>query len=550
MNADINSLYIKRPDPVQTIKFTPTPNQIEHKPWEDKLAILVCQIKIWDAKGTDWFTIPSDTRPLIIRECESIEVTDSSKDLINKAVVRFPRGTVISLTSKRDKKVKTGTASDNTQTEQPLSTATNNGEFMTASTSVYKDDDVPTTSIAMNYDDKGLIEFNRTKTEAALLSTNDVAIGNRIEIRLGYAYSEGEFKRMNTTLDHSDMDVVFTGFITSISADTPLELECTNMAHILASISAPNIPFKDSLKISDFLGDNSTYNLLKDTGISLAKQSEGLDIYIRGGTISDNLTVADVLSAWGDGGILCMIETLSNGKAQLKVGQMFSVGMNGDDLPNNDKKYITYTGGDNTVKIIQTNWDVAEDKLTAKSSDKKYLAVEAHGTYTDVESGKKITKLLKLTVRKNPDVDDVDEEGFQVINAHEYAKQKVTQHRNGTMTNRRVKGRLQDRVDLDKYNVVTYFSTTPQVKKEQLVEEAKQYWAKYSPNGIKGSLSIFGDVMVRPSDIIGLIDPRRPERNGYYYVEAVHTTFGVNGYRRELTIPHKVTNFKGKVQII
>lgn len=253
MASDLTERLNQRPDLVQQIEYTLSPEYHMHEAYEDKLAILVCQIKIWKAKGNDWFSIPTANQCLTIRECESIEVSDSAKNLINKAVVRFPRGTVISLSSHKDKSVVTGDLTDLTENFEDLKKANNNGDLLTTSTALFNQDGVSTTSIAANYDDKGLIDFNRTKNEIALLSPNDVAIGNRIEIRLGYAYSEQEFEKMNTADSDPNLDVVFTGFITSVSVDTPLVLECTNMAHILASVSTPNISAKATLMVKDFL---------------------------------------------------------------------------------------------------------------------------------------------------------------------------------------------------------------------------------------------------------------------------------------------------------
>ena len=560
MASDYIKQLTQRPDfekNGQIVNFTREPNYVKHQPYEDKLAILVCQIKIWKAEGTDWFKIPKADQCLTIRECKSIEITDSAKDLINKAVVKFPRGTVIHKSSIPEKVVTTGDSADGTNTEQTLADATNNGEIITPGTSQYSEDGTSTTSIAVNYDDKGLIDFNRSKTEAALLSSNDIAIGNRIEIRLGYAYSEAEFNQINATDNGagSKLDVAFTGFITSISVDTPLEIECTNMAHILASVSAPNTEAKSTITIKDFLDDDGQYHLLKDTGIPLAESSKKSEIFVSGGTITDNLSVADVLTEWGKSGVLCMMDTKSDGSVELRVGLTYYAGQGGDKLPNNDKKYITYNGGINTVKLIQFDWDVAQDKLSLKHNDKKYLAVEAHGYYTDTEEGVQKRKFFKLTIRKNPNTDDegwlIDNDNeFQVVNKRESKGNKSIKHKNGTTSNRRINGHLTDRVNLDKYTVVTYMSTTPNITQDQLIEEAKQFWAKYNPNGISGSISIFGDLYIKPTEVVGLIDIRQPEKNGYYYVESVSTTFGVDGYRRELTIPFKIATFSKPVQII
>lgn len=548
MASDLTERLNQRPDLVQQIEYTLSPEYHMHEAYEDKLAILVCQIKIWKAKGNDWFSIPSANQCLTIRECESIEVSDSAKNLINKAVVRFPRGTVISLSSHKDKGVVTGDLTDLTENFEDLKKANNDGDLLTTSTALFNQDGVSTTSIAVNYDDKGLIDFNRTKNEIALLSPNDVAIGNRIEIRLGYAYSEQEFEKMNTADSNPNLDVVFTGFITSVSVDTPLVLECTNMAHILASVSTPNISAKATLMVKDFLDDDGEYHLLKDTGIPLAASSKGSTIAVSGGSISNNLTIADVLTEWNKSGVLCMMETKSDGSVQLRVGLTYYAGKGGGGLPNNDKKYITYNGGNNTIKLIQFDWDVAQDKLTLKRNDKKYLAVEAQGRTKE-------NQFFKLTVRKNPDPDDegwmIDADSqFQIVNRRKVKDRKKMKFINGTWSTKRIEGHLTDAAKLDKYNVIHYLSTKVGITEEELIEEAKQYWANYNPNGISGSIVIFGDLFIKPTEIVGLIDVRQPEKNGYYYVEAVNTTFGINGYRRELSIPFKIATFSKTVQII
>ena len=548
MAADSTSLRTQRPDIVQKRDYTLTPQYYEHKAYEDKLAILVCQIKIWKANGTDWFSIPTANQCLTIRECESIEISDSSKELINKATVRFPRGTVISLSSKKDKNVKSGNKENSTEKTNNLKDTNNDGDVTSTSTAQFSDDGISTTSMAVNYDDKGLIDFNRSKTEKALLSPNDVAIGNRIEIRLGYAYSEIEFNKMNTADNDPNMNVAFTGFITAVSVDTPLELECTNMAHVLTAVSTPNISVISTLFVKDFLDDDGKYHLLKGTGISLAESSRGSNISVSGGAISNNLTIADVLSEWSKSGVLCIMETKSDGSVRLRVGLTYYAGKGGGNLPNNDKKYITYNGGNNSVMLIQFDWDVAQDKLSLKRNDKKYLAVEAQGRTKD-------NQFFKLTIRKNPNSDDegwmVDSDGqFQVVNRRKVKDRKKMKYVNGTFSTKMVEGHLTDPVKLDKYNVIHYLSTKIGITEEELIEEAKQYWANYNPNGISGSLVIFGDLFIKPTDIVGLVDVRQPEKNGYYYVESVNTTFGINGYRRELKIPFKIASFAKPVQII
>lgn len=550
--TDYYKLRTSRPDhAIQLQQFQATPKGQTHKPYEDQLAILVCQIKIWNAKTPDWFTVPAASSCTTLRECESVEVTDSAKELINKAVVRFPRGTVIKLRSNKSSEVKTGDKADQTDSKDTLQNATNDGEVTTPQSASYSDNNVSTTSMAVNYDDKGLINFNRSKNEPALLNPNDVAIGNRIEIRLGYAYSETEFKEMNET-DHTDnskgMDVVFTGFITAASVTTPIELECTNMAHILTAINTPNMKAKAMIDVKDFLDEDGTYHLLKDTGIELAECSKKSTIQVSGGSISNNLTVADILTEWNKAGVLCLMDTdRSTGKVQLRVGLTYYAGSGGGNLPNNDKKYITYNGGDNSTTLLQFDWDVAQDKLSLKRNDKKYLAVEAFGRTK--------TQMFKFTIRKNPDSDDegwmTDASGqWDVVNERELVNRKTAKFEEGVLTTKKINNRLKNPIDMSNYTVIPYMSTKIGITKDALMEEAKQYWAKYNPNGISGSIVIFGDIFIKPTQIVGLIDRRQPEKDGYYYVESVNTTFGLDGYRRELKMPFKVASFKGQVEFI
>ena len=547
MTNPINSAWTQRPS-VQRVKYTTEPKYYSHQSYEDKLAILVCQIKIWQPKEHDWFNVPTADNCLTIRECESIEITDSCKELMGKAVVKFPRGTVISLSKKKNKAIAIRDSLTNTALQLSLKDVTMDGDVMTPNAYLFKDDKTSTTSMAVNYDDKGLIDFNRTKTEPALLSPNDVAIGNRIEIRLGYAYSESEFNEMNAADKDDRLPVMFTGFITSISVNTPLQLECTNMAHVLSCISTPNISARAVLSVKDFLDENGKYHLLKDTGIELSEHSKGLDISVSGGTISENLTVYDVLAQWNKAGILCMMDLQSDGKVKLRVGLSYYAGKGGGALPNNDKKYITYNGGNDSVLFIQFDWDVAEDKLTLKNNDKKYLAIEAHARTS-------ANQIYKLTVRKNPDDDDdgwlTDKNGdFQVVNNRKVEPRKKAKIINGTTSTKKLSSKIKDKVGLDKYTVIPYFSQKIDISEKELIEEAKQFWAKYNANGISGSLTIFGDLPIRPTEIVGLIDPRNPEKDGYYYVESVNTSFGIGGYRKELTIPYKIASFSKPVEII
>lgn len=529
-----------------------TPSYAYHGSDEDRLMILCCQLKIWQPKKADWFSVPSvdDNGVLVIREVNSIEVSKSYKDVIGTAVIKIPRGTVIENRYKnaivKDGDDDVGLESDGMDVRD----ATAMGDTISVYTARYASDGVSVTSMAPNYDDKGLLEFNRVSKDEALLEPSDIAIGNRIEIRLGYAYSEDEYEQIKAGEGKDlNLDLVFTGFITGISVGTPLEIECENMAHLLTTFSIPkNITDKTQLTVKDFLDDGGKYQLLKDTGLQLTDATKACagKIDVKGAPVSDQMSVVDVIDLWRKFGVMAYMEDDNGtGVSKLRVARVYYSGKGGTGMPTDKQEYITYNGGNNVYVIVQADWDVAEDNLGLMNTDKKYLAVEAEGRNKD-------GNWFKFTLIKRPDIDDdgwtTDKDGqFYISNEQEYTPRKKKKHKNGTNNTLVKKQKLSNKVSMKRYNVVPYISTKVGITRDELVEEAKQYWNNYVPNGIDGSITIFGDLDVQPAQIIGLVDQRQPEKNGYYLVESVDIEFGVNGYRKKLKLPYKLASFGGPV---
>ena len=532
-----------------------TPSYVYHKSEEDRLMMLCCQIKIWQPKGTDWFDIPAHDACLCIREVSSIEISKSYKDVISTAVVRIPRGTVVDMRNKQAN-VKQGDEETGTESKNQLLTdATAGGDMMTVDSARYLDDGTPTASLAPNYDDRSLLDFNSSQNEVALLEPGDMAIGNRIEIRLGYAYSEKEYEliKKNEGKDYN-LNLVFTGFITGISVGTPLEIECENMAHLLTTFSIPkNITDKTPLTVIDFLGDGSKYDVLKDTGLKLTDATTQCSgdhkIDVRGAAVADQMSIVDVIDLWRKRGVMSYMEDdNATGESKLRVAKIYYAGPGGTGMPTNEVDYITYNGGNNVYVIIQADWDIADDNLGLMHTDKKYLAVEAEGKNKD-------GNWFKLTIIPKPDIVDdgweVDKtEKFLIKNEQEYKPRKARKRSNGSNNTLVKKQKLSNKVSMKRYNVVPYISTKLNVTRDELVTEAIQYWKSYVPNGIEGSLTIFGELDIQPAQIVGLVDQRQPEKNGYYLVESVDIEFGMNGYRKKLKLPYKLASFGGAVQTI
>ena len=534
---------------IQLQAYQDTPRYVKHGADDDKLAILVCRIKVWKPSNRNWFDIPTGDNCLVIREVESIEISNSYKELISKAVLKFPRGTIVEKRYKANEKINMDSGNgDGKQTAQNVKEATANGDLLTYSaqqvTTNKTTDTIKVAGSLVSLDGKqvdvGLTNINKHLNEKDLLDPNDFNVDNRIEIYLGYAYSEDEFKAMQA--DDSkvpqNMEMVFTGFVTACSVSTPLEVECENMAHVLTTINVPNITEKGTMTIDDFLSDNGRFHLLKDTGIKLSNSNGSSRVEVGKFQISSNLTVADVLSQWSRYGLTAYMENNSDGTSSLRVGRVYYAGKGGNSLPTTDKNYITYNPG-SQYNIIQFDWDVAQDNLSLTHNDKKYLAIKATGRNASGE-------FFSLTLRKNDASSDDwisskdDGDTWSVVNKKVISKRAIKRGE-GYVTTRHTKDKIKL---LDNYDVQTYISQTYPCTEVTLLEEAKQYWNKYVPNGISGTISIFGDRAVNPSDIIGLIDPRQPQKNGYYLVESVNITFGTSGYRKELKIPYKIANFK------
>lgn len=522
--------------------FSTTPTYHYHGSDEDVLNILVCQIKVWKAEGNKWFDVPTIDRCTVLNECESIEVHNTYKELISKAVVRLPRGTVISKITRVDKKVKTGNMSESSQ-ETDLSKATASGQLISDESKVYDDGSstLPITAVRSEDVDYGIIKVTRSSSDR-LASADDFAMGSRIQIKAGYVDDAYRAEEIRLEDDPAELELIFTGFITGCSAGTPLEIECENMASMLKKVSCPKVVSKGDVTVNDFLKAGGTYHLLDGTGIELSPVSAETNINIGKVDLSSDVTVADVLTEWGKSGIMAFVEP--DGK-HIRVGRVLYQGAGGRELPNSNKEYLSYDDN-NSYAFVQFDWDVAEDGLNVVAHDKRFLAVQATGMTAD-------KKIFKLTVRANPnkklesdDDYDVIDGDVQVVNERRPRKKKPRKAwgkaavpQSGSV----VETVSETKVDLSKYTVVPYIAKGS-VTREQLIKEANEYRKKYTPNGIKGSLTLFGDVRVQPTNVIGLIDRRNPQKNGYYLIESVDTDFGVNGYRKKITIPYKIMNFK------
>lgn len=433
------------------------------------LNVLCCRITIGDADPANPMAIQN---PVVLTEVQEIEIVETYKKLIGTAKVIFPKGTVYQSTI--------------------IGNATLEGKDASRITTEVMED--------------GII-IEKKSTQAAV-GKDTFKTGQRINIKLGY---DGVLKNM------------FDGYVTAYNSDNLFELQCENMAYRLKLKQAPKFETPLSTKVNDVLGEK--YDLLKDTGFEIHSETKRFDINIGKVKITDNFTIADVLSDWSKYKVYCFLkydENSPDAMPRIAVGRPYS----------SSKAQPSFPGSDDMIPYkIYFNYHVAESNLKVLKVDPKFLAVTGKALGAD-------EKFFEVTVRLNPDYDasKAGSKEFQTINATQISRKTHKLTGNTTAAGAGTK----TKVDLSTYTVVPYMSPNMRIDSDKLVEEAIEYFKSYNLNGITGTLTLFGDFGLPSAVQVELIDDRNPTKNGVYIVEEVKTTFGTKGYRQVLKIPYKV----------
>lgn len=472
--------------------------------------ILISLIEVWTPKDKKKPNGEVSGDIMRICEVEEVQIEESFKKLIGTASVRFPRGTIIR---------KTVTAR----------TAAEDKDFQKISASI---------------SNSGVIEETRTETSVASVDT--FAVGQRIKIYLGYTtdplvaemaktgntgktiYNDNDTYQQylsnfkNTGPDSKKyMSLMFDGYITKVSLDTPIELECENLASYLKTITCPKVKLK-KCEVKDFLGDKGRYKMLQDTGLILHPDTAGMDFDLGAVELSTELTVADVLTEWAKYDMFCYVSDY-NGQPAIQIGRAYFSNPGRDSLLN----ATTIPG----VVPIHFDYHVADNGLTLTSSDKDFLAVKAKGISSD-------DKFINITILRNTKYDPGKPESksnsrYRYVNETKLSKKALKAGK------RYLTDAPNDKVDMKLYTQIAFVSKTIPTTVEKLAEEAIKYFEGYNMTGIEGSLTLFGDLHIRTAQQVQLIDNRYPGKNGVYLVEEVTTTFGTkDGFRQRITLPY------------
>lgn len=477
-------------------------------PGQPSFHILVCLIKIWtpqDPKNTA--EEPEDA--LFITEVENIEIDDSYRKLINTASVKFPPGTIIK---------KTVTAED----EKSLAA---------------------NAAISADIDDTGVLYTTRSYTQKAQLS--DFKVGSRIKIWLGYTTdpdvaesfkltskssihrSENRSKRNEYIADTKFLRLMFNGYITKCSIDYPIEIECENLASALKKVSCPDKNYTNAT-VNDMMsadgGPKYKANLLKNTGLALHPDTKKCDINVGEIKLNSYLTVADVLTEWAKYKVFAFIKE-HNGTPYIAVGRTYFSNAGKDSI-------LELKSEESTIPKICFDYHVANNGLTLMNTNKDFLVVEASCLDKD-------DKFYTIAIRRNPEWNEKmgSDKKWQLMNETKISKK--AQQLGAT-----VLGKSKDKVDLSTYTVIPYMSRKLRIGHDELLQEAIKHFESYNMNGIDGTLTLFGDLGLKSGTKVELEDKLHPQKNGYYLVDEVHTTFGTKGYRQKIKLPYCISRFK------
>lgn len=484
-------------------------NETYKQSGKEAFHILICLIQVWDYSKENFMKPPKNC--LEIAEVESIQVSDSYKQLINKATVRFPRGTVIRKTSETIEEVKK-------DAEKVDATLDSHGVLLTT---------------------------RKTYSQAATVT--DFAYGKRIRIFVGYTTDPriASLPKFNAqtrksifnddSLHQEYFDAIkgsgpiFDGYITRCSIDTPIEIECEDLASVLKQYNAPNIPKPKELTVNDLLADDGKYHMLKDTGFTLAPATKSCNINIGKAEFNRDLTVADVLTTW------------TKFKLFSYVWVKYDDDMGGTPYIVVGRSYFSNGGKDSILKQreeqgyareyeIYFNYNVAANGLSLTESNKDFLCIQG-------QSMDKNGKFYSLTLRINPEWHEGDppKDKWQILN--EVTLSKKMQRMGATVMS---KGK--NKVDLNRYTVVPYMSAKIGATHEELLQELIQYYEAFNMNGIQGNLTLFGDFQLRSGCKVHLYDDYYPAKNGVYFVDEVTTQFGNGGFRQVIKLPYLISS--------
>lgn len=470
---------------------------------EDVLLLAACQVRIWLPHA-------DEASATVYTEVSHIEIHNSYKEPVSTATVVLPRGSVIKFVQ-REREITTGNGT--TMNGENSYLQGGNRDVIVDGTTKEKDG-TPIYNAEPTRADFGLVKTSDLK----IVGENDLAVGNNISITCGYVETEEDLETVRNGGYATGMQKLFTGIIIGCSTSSPFKLECESRMSILKKVANKKQIVKNNLSIKQLFGSgDGCYDLLAGSGLRVSDRSLNSGIMV--GTIDfmANSTIMEIFRRLAERGIMSWL----NDDGDIEFG--VNLYMNG--IEETDPKSIAYQNGGNGIQLIQFDWHVAQDNLSVTRVEKDYIAIRAKAQVDE-------HRIISVLARKGTNDGSWIFQNERNVEFKKYKKKK-----GGTTVYGKTRGKDSS---LDGYTVIRFTSNTAK-NMDELKKEALAYWGKVNPNAMEGTVSVFGNVDVKTPSVVGLVDPRNPEKEGYYLVESVSIEFSVDtGYRRHIKFSHKL----------
>lgn len=312
--------------------------------------------------------------------------------------------------------------------------------------------------------------------------------GDKITLNYAYRYIVGGKEVLEGTNNPQTNKNLFEGYISKVGSKKPIEIEFEDNMWKLKQIQVPNHSFtsKDSLE------DIMRY-LLKGTDFTVTSFTQtNFGAFMVGGE-----TIGEVL-------------------ARLRKQFKFEAYFKGNELRVGISVYKESEAKTHTFTFQQ---DIISDTLEYKRRDDVVLSILAHNNIEEptgkkTKDGKVKTKKTRLevllTLSNGSDTPII------------FNKTKNNQYPPNTGG---------ERITLPYVGANT---------RDELIKLATEQIKKYYYSGFKGGFVTFGTPYVVMGDLVNLVDPILPERNGTYRVRSVNYSAGLGGIRQAIELDYKI----------
>ncbi|AEV34202.1 hypothetical protein Oweho_3251 [Owenweeksia hongkongensis DSM 17368] len=356
-----------------------------------------------------------------------------------------------------------------------------------------------TAELTMPFDDRWKVKTQDGKQTLYILGRDGIESvfphGSAIEIKLGY-----DFKN----------ELVFSGFITGIKPQAPFVLFCEDAAWKLKQ-NLLNFSTRNGVTLEGVIDQ-----LLDGTGVELHEDVKASEIVFPAGLYVNRMSTAQLLHQWKEKqGLNSFIK---DGK--LMIGRGF--------FEIDNSVFKSSLDIDYSPPTINIDEDIprGKDRLDLQSLTAESLAIRAVSIF-------KTNKSLELTIVLHPDKKDE----VLVIEEIDTRKTRAKQEQDAKELRQAIGGR-----SIFPERLQTQSRHHYNLEREELLDRAKAALFDYAQNGLTGSFTTFGDHNLQSGQSIIMVDPMNKEKEGEYLMQDVTKIFGKDGYRQEVTIPHKIND--------